>query len=139
MEKRKIMGLLPPFVFTVIVVGAILWLTLSPNPLPDNDLPMFEGADKIVHGLMFGGLYFAMCFDCILLGIRRRQSVKTVKPPMSLVLALVSVAFGGVIELVQGSMDMGRSCDAVDFVADAAGVLLSVVVSPFVLRRVFAD
>lgn len=55
-----------PFIFSAIVLTAILWLTLSPDPLPDNDLPLFEGMDKIVHACMFGGLYFALRFDLTL-------------------------------------------------------------------------
>lgn len=49
-------------------------------------------------------------------------------------LAGVCVAFGGGIELVQGAMDMGRGCDVWDFVADTAGVALSLAVTPVIVR-----
>ncbi len=86
---------------TAVVVLAILWLTLAPKPLPDSDVHWFEGADKVVHGCMFGGLFFVMGLDWVISG--RKLGL-----PVGMALAGVCVAFGGGIELVQGAMDMGR-------------------------------
>ncbi len=54
---------------TAVVVLAILWLTLAPKPLPDSDVHWFEGADKVVHGCMFGGLFFVMGLDWVISGL----------------------------------------------------------------------
>lgn len=118
---------MPPWVMTAVVVLAILWLTLAPKPLPDNDVHWFEGADKVVHGCMFGGLFFVMGLDWVISG--RKLGL-----PVGMALAGVCVAFGGGIELVQGAMDMGRGCDVWDFVADTAGVALSLAVTPVIVR-----
>lgn len=111
---------------TGVVVVAIIWLTLAPKPLPDGGVRLFEGADKVVHACMFGGLFFVMALDWVISG-RRLGRVATG------LFALACVAFGGAIELIQGAMDMGRGCDVWDFVADAAGVVLSVFLAPRVV------
>jgi len=120
---------IPPFLPTGIVVLAILWLTLVPHPLPESDIPLFEGADKVVHAIMFGGLAAVACYDC-----RRIFSGRFGIGP-ALVVALVSGAFGGVIELLQMVMDAGRSAEALDFVADVTGAFLCAVAAWWVLRR----
>lgn len=119
-----------PFLPTVVVTVAILWLTLAPHPLPDNDLPLFEGADKVVHFLMFGGLAAALCFDV-------RRSTGRLSVMATWLIALAVSLFGGVIEMLQNSMEMGRSGDYIDFTADALGAYLCAFVCRMLLRRFF--
>lgn len=124
-----------PGVLTAVVAGAILWLTLAPQPLPEADIPVFEGADKVVHGLMFGGLVFAMVFDREVWLMRHRLSPDSRKEKYFIALFfLLAVLAGGGIELLQGAMGAGRSCDGADFLADAAGAFLSALVSPRIVR-----
>lgn len=125
-----------PGVLTAVVGGAILWLTLAPQPLPEADIPVFEGADKVVHGLMFGGLVFAMVFDREVWLMRHRLSPDFRKERYFIALFfLLAVLAGGGIELLQEAMGAGRSCDGADFLADAAGAFLSALVSPGIVRR----
>lgn len=131
--KRNVLNRIPPGVLTGLTICAILWLTLAPDPLPDNDIPMFEGMDKVVHACMFGGLYFMMALDRVIV-----RSRKSIDPPHAVGVmwwgALFCVAFGGAVELIQGAMAMGRGCDLWDFVADTVGVALSVALTPPVLK-----
>ena len=97
-----------PGVLTAVVAGAILWLTLAPQPLPEADIPVFEGADKVVHGLMFGGLVFAMVFDREVWLMRHRLSPDSRKERYFIALFfLLAVLAGGGIELLQGAMGVG--------------------------------
>jgi len=127
---------IPSGMLTAVVTAAILWLTLAPHPLPETDMPLIPGLDKIVHASMFGGLYFVVGLD---IAINRLAHKKAVFPLISgktaLMLALGIVAFGGLIELLQDAMALGRGGDLLDFIADAAGVGLSVWLTPNILRR----
>lgn len=133
----KFANKIPAWLFSAFVVVAILWLTLAREPLPETSLPRIPGFDKIGHACMFGGLYFDMAFDWRLhhlrLGNRKSRRGHALR---AVVLAGLCVAFGGAVELLQGWMGQGRSADWLDFAADAAGVLLSVAVTPWVLRRI---
>jgi hypothetical protein len=146
---RKILRL-PPWLLTTLTVLAILWLTLAPHPLPDNDIPTFEGIDKVVHACMFGGLYFMICLDRVISAHRHsvsRRNIHTTADDsvtslqfgpawlVAVMFAIVCTAFGGVIELTQEWMNIGRGCDLWDFVADAVGVVLSVLLTPPVLTH----
>lgn len=127
---------LPAWLFSVLVVAAILWLTLAREPLPETSLPMIPGFDKIGHACMFGGLYFSLSFDSRLSLLRRgKKSSRRGSARRALLLAGVCIVFGGLVELLQEWTGQGRSADWLDFAADAAGVLLSAAVTPSLLRR----
>lgn len=112
---------LPPWTLTVVCAAAILYLTLMPDPLPDVGTPMIPGLDKVVHAVMFGGLYM-----CVFLDIQRRH-----RPWMRRVAAWGAVAVtvsGALVEAAQTLMAMGRGGDVWDLVADAVGVALAAVI-----------
>jgi len=86
-------------------VGAILWLSLMPNP-PQIDVP--EG-DKLGHGFSYALLMFWFCQ----LHLSRRARVGY---------ALGFVAMGIAIEFVQRATGY-RSFELLDMAADGVGVL----------------
>jgi hypothetical protein len=156
---RKFLLKIYPGLFTALVVLAILWLTLAPHPLPSDDIPMFEGADKVVHALMFGGLVFALTFDRRLFAHRRQlaafRTADNQATPSSLhaeatrggsqsamagwmvllCFAVASSLFGGVIELLQDAMGLGRGGDVWDFCADTVGALFFAAISPWFVAK----
>ena len=120
---------LPAGLFSALVVAAILFLTLVPHPLPDNDIPTFEWFDKVGHFFMFGGLCFAVEFDLWLRWSRRVKggSAAGAAPGgwrLWLSVAAASIALGGLIEILQMSMELGRTAEWADFIADVLGSLL---------------
>lgn len=108
---------IPRWWSSALVICAVLYLTLFPHPLPDNDIQFWEHTDKIVHGLMMAGTYWAIAFD---MGRGRRLSTRA-----RLWLLGGVIAFGGAIELAQGAMGLGRGASCGDFAADAAGTLIA--------------
>ena len=123
----KLLLNIPRWWSSVLITGAVLYLTLVPKPLPDNDIQFWEHTDKIVHALMMAAIYCAVAFD---IGRGRRLSTR------SRIWLIVSViAFGGAIELAQGAMAMGRGADFADFAADIAGTILA----PFIMKVLRLD
>lgn len=110
---------LPSFIFTVIVVAAVLYLTLMPDPLPDNNIELFPGADKVVHGIMMFGVISCLAFDYL----RKHPATHDAPGVILTIFLIITIAFGGAIELLQGWMDMGRGEDLFDFLADSVGAL----------------
>ncbi len=130
-----IVGHVPVGVVSCVAVAAVLWLTLAPKPLPDNDLGLIPGLDKIVHACMFGGLFLIMCADVAARGSgddKNSAAISAGAETAAVIAGIVSVAFGAVIELTQDAMGLGRGGDLWDFIADAAGVAAAA----FILRRV---
>lgn len=110
---------MPSWFFTGVTVIAILWLTLSPKPLGEKPPPLFPGADKIAHGLMFGGLVAVMLIDW-----QRKHGWHKVWWQRALAYAFISASFGIIIEIAQGAMGLGRSFEYSDILADTAGAFI---------------
>lgn len=125
---------LPLWTTTTVCSVAILYLTLVPKPLPENDLGLIPGLDKVVHGIMFMGLSL-----CIMLDMaerdRRRGDIYRPRYKRAVIVTLIVTACGGAIELCQSAMQIGRSGDWVDLLADAAGALTGAMVAIRLLRR----
>ena len=99
----KILDRIPRFLTSAVVTAGVLYLTLAPRPFGSVRIPLFEGADKVVHFMMFFAMAFAYHFDF-------RRGKKPVDEARLMGWIFVSLsAFGGLIELAQWKMRMGRS------------------------------
>ncbi len=123
---REFLAKLPIGLASGVVLAAVLYLTLYPDPLPDNDMHLFPGVDKVVHALMMLGISGCVAFDYM----RSRFGIGEKTPPKSFLLCLLlaTILFGGVIELLQSLMDLGRSEDMLDFIADSVGALVAFII-----------
>ena len=131
---RKLLSI-PGYTLTILVTLAIIYLTLVPKPLHDMEPKLFEDADKVVHALMFFGFAGSVGLDYLRSG--RGHAIGEL-PTRTIILAvMLSIVFGGVIELAQGAMNMGRGEDIYDFLADVSGAVLSGVVMLTCRRSVF--
>ena len=115
----KYLRWIPPYQLTIAVGIVILYLTLLPKPFGEEDLPLFPGADKLAHCCMFGGLALTYIFE------RKRD-----RNPLSLKGALITASaatlFGIAVEFIQDAMNLGRSGDMADALADAVGAFAAV-------------
>lgn len=120
MERlKRLLEKLPPWTLSVVCFAVICWLTLAPRPLGDTDLPLFPGADKIVHALMFGGFTF-----CIIIDWNRRHGWPRTIEKADYYAADAAAVFGIITELLQKHMNAGRSGDIWDLLADITGAFL---------------
>lgn len=128
---KRILLKLPPYTYSIIVVLAVLYLTLFPEPLPDNDIQLFPYADKVIHAIMMMGVVLALSFDYI----RREQQLK-LSLSILITFFIVTSLFGGIIELLQDYMNLGRSKDILDFIFNIIGAIIGVIISRFWLRKI---
>lgn len=118
---------LPAWSFTVVVVLAILYLTLVPRPLPPIKVLMFPHADKVIHALMFGAVVLAIVLD-----YTRKGGTNVMK--FTIIGLITGIFFGGMVEVLQATMNMGRSGDWYDLLADIGGALICAGIAPFAAR-----
>ncbi|MBL7812909.1 MAG: VanZ family protein [Bacteroidetes bacterium] len=85
--------------------------TLPASAVPQNRWLTIPGADKWVHAFLFG--WFALF---LLLSVRGRQRYRFA--------ALLSAAYGLLIECVQEFVFTWRSGDWLDWIADVGGIFL---------------
>lgn len=109
----------------------ILILTGLPGSLFPKVKPVI-GLDKVVHLCMYAGFAFL----CIW-GYRRQylSRDKAYRKRALLLTALISVAYGGITELMQEFLVPTRTGDWFDFLSDAIGALLGLLVFQFFSRK----
>ena len=117
---RRLIDRVPQWLLSGVTVAFILWLTLAPHPTGDLKLPLFPGADKIVHAVMFGFLAFI-----ILLEMTKHRKWQPLSLVSIAVVAFACALFGIGIEFAQRAMGMGRSLEILDMMADSAGAMVA--------------
>lgn len=113
----------------MIVVAVILYATLNADPVGADELPPIPHIDKLIHAIMFGGLFSAIVFDRARSG--RNNSLRT-----KLIIAAVCFICGAVDEVVQNALENGRQGDIYDFLADFTGILIAFFTAPPAIRAV---
>ena len=111
--------------FPGILCGIIILILTG---LPGSVFPKVKpvvGIDKVVHVIMYAGFAF-LC----LWGYRKQfvSNGKAYRTRALLTTAFISVAYGGITELMQEYLVPTRTGDWIDFLADAVGTLVGLLV-----------
>lgn len=111
--------------FPGILCGIIILILTG---LPGSVFPKVKpvvGIDKVVHVIMYAGFAF-LC----LWGYRKQfvSNGKAYRTRALLTTASISVAYGGITELMQEYLVPTRTGDWIDFLADAVGTLVGLLV-----------
>ena len=93
---------------TTIIAFAIRLATLTPV----EKLPQVSGSDKVYHLISFAILTLPIAI---------------IRPRAIWIILSLSIAYGGAIELLQPLVN--RNCEMADFLADAFGAILGVLVT----------
>ncbi len=127
----SILRMSPPYIFSLVILLAICWLTLVPKPLPDADIQLFPGADKVAHFIMFGCFSGALFVDMMRTGKKRNSLL------CAIFAAVISIISGISVEFLQNAMDMGRSAEYADIIADASGAISASIIIYIIDRNYF--
>ena len=120
---------LPSWSASVVVLIVILVLTLDSNTV-QIDLPNIVGIDKLVHGIMFGGLAMSICLD-----IQRRNWSALIGIGSVIVAIVISSVVGVTVEMLQYWMANGRTYETYDIVADVVGAFVLGFVARILLKK----
>lgn len=80
---------------------------------------MFPGADKLAHAIMFGAFSVSLLLDW-----QRKHYWEAVDRLKMIICASFSALLGCLIEYLQSAMDLGRSFEWEDIVADIGGAYI---------------
>lgn len=102
---------------SLIYLSLIAFLSLlPPNDFPD--IPLFTGADKIVHACLYLGLVWLACWSM-------HAEFKHI---WYYLIILFAISWGAIMELFQLLMHMGRSFDLYDIIVNSIGSLIGVLI-----------
>ena len=100
---------------SLIYLGCVALLSLLPaRDFPQ--LPLFPGADKIVHICMYLGLAVLACWSMH----------AEVKRKWYYAVIFFAISWGAMMEIVQYLMHLGRSFELYDILANSIGTLIGV-------------
>ena len=120
MNKRLLVS---PITHAVLFAAFIFLLSSVPNPLVLGSLDL---NDKIKHVLLYSAFSFL---------VARAVAVRERRPWRVAVWTIVLVALYGASDEYHQRFTPGRSCDILDWVADASGAVLVSLTLPFWFRR----
>ncbi len=102
---------------SLIYLGGIAFLSLMP---PDGlpDIPLFPGADKIVHTFLYLGLTWLACWSM-------HAEIRHI---WYYLIILFSIGWGISMELFQLLMHMGRSFEYYDIAVNSIGTLMGALI-----------
>ncbi|MDE6156905.1 MAG: VanZ family protein [Muribaculaceae bacterium] len=115
---------------TALVVAVILYATLDSDPVGVDSFPLIPHLDKLIHAIMFGGLFASISFDSRRAG--HRLSTKSL-----LTFAAISIAAGAIDEVLQHTIANGRDGDILDWAADSFGIAVAYFTAPPVINNIF--
>ena len=117
MKRIKFNRPFMPLAATLLVAwaSAILWLSLVPRP--PHVLPPALSWDKLLHAIAYALL-------TLLAGLVFTVSGRNPKTAWRLAL-LAALSYGGLIEVMQGTLTTGRQAECWDLAANAVGALLT--------------
>ena len=126
LNLHQIFKMIKKNIFTILVALIIMYLSLANShtfdKIPLVDVPDF---DKVVHL----GMYFGLMSVIIL------ENRKTLKSPVHLFLiGAIPLFYGILMEILQSTLTVTRSGSIYDALADAAGVLLSILLWLWIKR-----
>ena len=102
---------------SLVYLGCIAFLSLlPPNDFPE--IPLFPGADKIIHTCLYLGLAWLACWSLH----------AEIKRLWYFLIILLSISWGISMEIFQFFMNQGRSFEIYDIVSNSVGTLLGVLV-----------
>lgn len=115
----------------------VLWslVVLGLYAVPGQDLEAMSfwqalSLDKLAHLVVFAILTLAMA-----VGFRKQQKFQGLNERAFLYAILLGVIYGGVLELIQGATFEDRHTDVYDFVANAFGAILGIVIFRIIYGR----
>jgi len=118
------------FIFTIFWSVTILVLYGIPgSSIPEVDFWSRIGPDKVAHSLVFLVLMCSLSFS-----IFKQEKSPAIRRKTIRNSALICLAYGTSLELVQGFFFQERTTDILDMMANAVGVLLGIVILKLFFR-----
>jgi VanZ family protein len=102
---------------SLVYLGIIAFLSLLP-PNDFVDIPLFPGADKMIHTCLYLGLSWLACWSF-------HAEINRI---WYFLIILFAISWGTVMEIFQFLMHLGRSFEFYDIIGNSIGTLIGVLI-----------
>lgn len=138
-SMKKFINKIPSGLLSLITFVVIIYVSLDNNPFEINRVQLFEGADKIIHALMYGFFVMVMIYESSkYLYFEESDFISYI------LLFMMAFLFSVAMELLQELMEIGRHMDIYDIIANTSGIILGILAMKFGLlafieRKLYTD
>ncbi len=113
----------------LLTIGWALFIMILCG-IPGRDIPHFSfleilSFDKWVHA----GVFFILTILAVR-GFRMQKRFHALKTHAIVIALLLCISYGGILEILQGTLFAERSADIYDFIANSFGCILAVLLYP---------
>ena len=120
---KQFLKSLPVGIPSAIIIILVTYLSLSSDPFHTKDIPLFPGADKLAHVIM----YMAVA-GVFILDYAKHILPHHAKINVELALAVSASLLGLLLEIAQLVMRNGRGYEFWDWIADTVGALAALLI-----------
>lgn len=113
-------------IIVCIIIFTLSSITFKTIP----DVAKFQNSDKLTHLLMYAALGFIAYFD-----YRRDYRIKNKYKYWYVYLSLFLIFWGGLIEILQGTLFKPRTSEFADWIADIIGLIIGFLSARFLHRK----
>jgi VanZ family protein len=117
----------PGIVWAVII---LVLLGLPPNDLPDTSFLNIPHKDKIIHA----GLFLILVV-LLARGFALQDTFAALSKHFLLISFFISIAYGALTEILQGTIFTGRTADIFDFIFDLIGSIAGLLIFLLLKRK----
>jgi VanZ family protein len=114
-------------------IPAIIWLLviLIISGFPGNKVPKIPvwQFDKLIHSIIYLVLSILLLMPFSVQYITNKKRLKT-----QLIIILVGISYGGFMEILQHYIFINRSGNLYDFIANAIGAIIGVLIYPHIIK-----
>jgi VanZ family protein len=112
------------FVITLAYAGVIFYLSSRTW----DGVPLFPGADKIIHTMIYAGLGFLCVWSLRITSLKTRAQIF----PIAAIIAFIY----GITDEIHQLFVAGRSCELSDLLSDATGAVLGSWIAVTLAKRI---
>lgn len=120
---------IPTGLLSLAVTLLVAYFSLSSDPL-GSDLPLFPGADKVAHFLMYFFTTLVYLYD-----YTRKKFPHHTKANKELLIMVIAMVLGLLMECCQLSLTVDRAFEVEDIVANCSGAAAAFITGHFLLIK----
>lgn len=103
--------------------------------IPGKDMPVSSIWDILEFDKLGHLIFFALLTLFVKTGLKRQTSFNSLRQRSTRATLAFALPYGGVLELVQGTVSPDRTSDVMDFAANAAGCIIGIVIFRLIYGR----
>ena len=128
---KRFLRKLPVGISSGVMTLIVIYLSLSADPIGADKVMLFEGADKIIHFIMYFVLSSVYYLDYAKFRLPHHTKLNAEAG-----LTAAAIVFSGLMEIFQG-LSGARQMDIFDFIANFAGAIAAFLFIKFYFIKIF--